>query len=414
MNENVDFIARCIAGTAQETARKAITDLGGIQFLKISKTDYDSIEHDPNTIYYVSDNNNISQYLGDILITGNNSFTGIGIPQLYGAVGDGITDDTIAFQTAFDNNNIVIVPNGTYLITSALEIKHKNFKLFGSGKLYGRITNGTNSIIVLDNDTYNGEIKNILISGLEFESDPMSNIMTSILLVSNVTMAEGYIKERVDNIIFDNLYIHDMTGNGIHFHGGNQLYNFVRPTVTIKNCVIDDSELVGICQSCVESVIDNCTVRNSGLENVTIDNGCVCCSVINSRFYNSNGGGGNISIDECDDVRIKNCFIYQESNTKDSDVCINFNAETGVCSNVQINDNFINGGIYGFRNKGISSGYYASSACITNNIFVNQSNNTINILYRMSWLTYDLNKCYSNNNIPTGTWVKSNTGNVKL
>lgn len=65
MNENVDFIARCIAGSAQETARKAISDLGGMQILKISKEDYDSIEHDPNTIYYVFDGDKVIQYLGD-------------------------------------------------------------------------------------------------------------------------------------------------------------------------------------------------------------------------------------------------------------------------------------------------------------------------------------------------------------
>lgn len=65
MSSNVDFIARCIAGSAQEIARKAIADLGGMQIMKISKSDYDSIEHDPNTLYFVVDGDKIIQYIGD-------------------------------------------------------------------------------------------------------------------------------------------------------------------------------------------------------------------------------------------------------------------------------------------------------------------------------------------------------------
>lgn len=69
MNENVDFIARCIAGTAQETARKAISDLGGMQILKLTKEEYESIEHNSDTIYYVVDGDKITQYVGDSKLT---------------------------------------------------------------------------------------------------------------------------------------------------------------------------------------------------------------------------------------------------------------------------------------------------------------------------------------------------------
>lgn len=65
MNENVDFIARCIAGSAQETARKAISDLGGMQILKLTKEEFDSIEHDSDTIYFVTIGDKIEQYVGD-------------------------------------------------------------------------------------------------------------------------------------------------------------------------------------------------------------------------------------------------------------------------------------------------------------------------------------------------------------
>ena len=37
-------------------------------------------------------------------------------PQMYGAKGDGVTDDTTAFQACLDNNMYVFVPNGTYIL----------------------------------------------------------------------------------------------------------------------------------------------------------------------------------------------------------------------------------------------------------------------------------------------------------
>lgn len=53
-------------------------------------------------------------------------------PQMYGAVGDGETNDTTALQSAFDSDFDVIIPEGNYKITSPLTItKNKNIKCFG-------------------------------------------------------------------------------------------------------------------------------------------------------------------------------------------------------------------------------------------------------------------------------------------
>lgn len=65
MSDNVDFIARCIAGSSLDLAKDAITNLGGLSLIKISKEDYDTIDHDPDTIYFVVDGDKITQYIGD-------------------------------------------------------------------------------------------------------------------------------------------------------------------------------------------------------------------------------------------------------------------------------------------------------------------------------------------------------------
>ena len=44
-------------------------------------------------------------------------------PQDYGAVGNGTTDDTIAFQQAMSENNVVFVPEGTYKLNGTLVIR---------------------------------------------------------------------------------------------------------------------------------------------------------------------------------------------------------------------------------------------------------------------------------------------------
>jgi hypothetical protein len=51
----------------------------------------------------------------------------------YGAVGDGVTDDTDAIQAAIDANAIVYFPAGTYLVTSLITIP-SNRKLRGEGR----------------------------------------------------------------------------------------------------------------------------------------------------------------------------------------------------------------------------------------------------------------------------------------
>ncbi len=65
-SNNVDFVARCLAASA----KKAVSSqLGDTTIKIISKEEYDNIEHDANTIYYVRDGDKIIQYIGDVKLT---------------------------------------------------------------------------------------------------------------------------------------------------------------------------------------------------------------------------------------------------------------------------------------------------------------------------------------------------------
>src|SRR5690606_30321411 len=51
----------------------------------------------------------------------------------FGAVGDGVADDTSAFQQAIDQGGTVFVPKGRYRITQKLISTNENFVMLGEG-----------------------------------------------------------------------------------------------------------------------------------------------------------------------------------------------------------------------------------------------------------------------------------------
>ena len=70
---------------------------------------------------------------GNVVVNASNYI----VVKDFGAIGDGVADDTVAIQTALDtlvNGGTLFFPQGTYLTTSALIIKYPNIRLEGTGK----------------------------------------------------------------------------------------------------------------------------------------------------------------------------------------------------------------------------------------------------------------------------------------
>lgn len=85
-------------------------------------------------------------------------------PEMHGAIGDGVTDDTQAIQECLNNNDSVLFC-GKYLISSELKIKNtQKVTFFGGALIASTDFNGECAVRVVDNGT-DGSITNMAIEG---------------------------------------------------------------------------------------------------------------------------------------------------------------------------------------------------------------------------------------------------------
>lgn len=124
-----------------------------------------------------------------------------------GAKGDGTTDDAPIFNSLMSNpNTIIIVPPGTYKLSSQLNINQSNVQLKGYGRL---------SKLVSDAPVYNTifvgyNTSNIVIDGLSLENNNTStdiNHTGTVIRIQLDTASDG-VQTRIDsNIKITNNYI---------------------------------------------------------------------------------------------------------------------------------------------------------------------------------------------------------------
>lgn len=144
----------------------------------------------------------------------------------FGAVGDGITDDTADIQTALNSGaKAILFPQGTYNITAQLKVK-SNTTLFGYGATLFRAAAIDNLVINDSNGTTGlyGASSNISVYGLAFNGNSATFATNSTLLVFGHA-ANIYVKDcefynipgtwhglelnAVENSIVDGCVFHD-------------------------------------------------------------------------------------------------------------------------------------------------------------------------------------------------------------
>jgi len=123
----------------------------------------------------------------------------------YGAVGDGITDDTAAIQAAITANpgQVIYLPAGTYLVSSTITVSTSGTKLVGDGQGSTKITRSgdfTDTFVFTGNDGTGAVITDVGISGLTIRSTGLMTSGSHIKMngiaravVSNIYLEQGFI-----------------------------------------------------------------------------------------------------------------------------------------------------------------------------------------------------------------------------
>ena len=143
-------------------------------------------------------------------VTKNNDFPFL-LPENFGAVGDGVTDDSRAFTECFGtanaNHKYILLSNKMYLISNTLtNISNTNII-------------GINATIILGNNTFTKQIKNCVFSNIAFRRD----------VESDLPLTENFFSSQFKHCNFVDI---------------NYLFNDISPgTNTLEHLLLDECKL---------------------------------------------------------------------------------------------------------------------------------------------------------------------------
>ena len=267
----------------------------------------------------------------------------------FGAVGDGVTDDTAAIQAAIDSGaSFVFIPEGTYAVTS-LDLK-SNVTIKGASKESTTLkqvllTSPSGRFSLFEpTDTY----QNIVISDMTLDGNYTANNATGRY---SAQIGDGAINgigiRNIENGVFTNLLIKDFLTDGMYVGRISASINVTPKNNIIKNCDISGRR-TGIVLAQVNGlIITDCYVHDiSAVSPYTAINiePFEDTTVTNIQI-------SNIQVDNC--TRGISCTTKAPlnagwtygSDVKLSNVIMNITGEAGITvygiNNVSINDVFI-------------------------------------------------------------------------
>jgi hypothetical protein len=215
----------------------------------------------------------------------------------FGAVGDGVADDTVAFQAALDSGAAVYVPTGTYLIRSSLQLPSV-LMIYGDG-LTSRVNfRPLTNDVLFDGPVSDGNfwIKNVRFQGTDYYFDPnktpsiKSGFLSSAQQVRLSWDGIGVFGFNADNVISVTrsieTYIYRSYFWGPYFNFGDAVgstttrtsncFLFAQPwntTTHIVDCFIQNFKFGIQIESGFSNRIDRCTMENNFISIVCYKNG---------------------------------------------------------------------------------------------------------------------------------------------
>ena len=231
-------------------------------------------------------------------------------PEMFGAVGNGINDDSVAVQQAINSANVVVCQN-RYAVRN-IYVKD-NTQLIGGGEFIALNYNESASIADADKCLYVENADNVIIKGLQFIGKG------TFKEGSNLIQVRGTDKLTIEDCVFINSQSDGVTiawgdfvnknisinrckflGNG---NGRNGVSVIQCENVTIKDCYFDNTTKEGMPggidiepNNLVSNVIKNVVIENCRFDNITSGTAPIC-------YYSP------ANAIPADSIRISNCIV---------------------------------------------------------------------------------------------------------
>lgn len=197
----------------------------------------------------------------------------------FGAIGDGVTDDTDALQTAIDSGETVIFePNKVYKITRQLTIKNDNVIIDGNGStmLCDVYTGSSTRNWIYVNLKNNITIKNLTIDGNAATGSThlISMFGTKNITIDNCEFTRGYgyalrLNDGCANVRITRCNFHDIDGPA--GNPGGAIYGISYNDLIINDCYAEHlgDHFAYITGSSRNVMISNCIVKYAGENELT-------------------------------------------------------------------------------------------------------------------------------------------------
>lgn len=168
-----------------------------------------------------------------------NGTLGFVTPEMYGAVGDGVTDDTNALSSCFSNSSGLVILDKTYKVTDLINIPD-NTTIICSGEIKHSLTNAQSGVFVFGNNchwyggtfTGSGAVSSYISTKSVIYALTKSGIKLSGITINDTPYVYTICLENCNNSIVYNCEIKNYTYGGICLLNGN------------KNIVIESNSIL--------------------------------------------------------------------------------------------------------------------------------------------------------------------------